>query len=280
MQKKIFQIEVLVLLLVILFTFLVFYSFIVEDLTFLGIVLYSLIILMMSITYFLGFIKGVSISLFAIILIGIYIGFKTLNVDNFSINLYIPLLISIPVGSFLLGSISEALMEMKIKHEKCEKMHNYLIRTDEITGFGNDKDFLMDLEIEMAKAKRYKQPLVVGIFEIQYFNELKTLYPTGVDKLFKELSNVINEVVRIEDQKYRIDKDKVALIIPYTDIKGGKILKSRLKEKIKLIEIKNTQDKKNTFLIDIKMGLLEYNDKIPNNIEYKKMIEREIEYDV
>lgn len=56
--------------------------------------------------------------------------------------------------------------------EKCKSLSDRVVSVDEITGFGNAREFLRDLDSEMARAKRHKLNLTLAILKIQYFKEL------------------------------------------------------------------------------------------------------------
>lgn len=280
MKKHLLGIEIFTLLLFGFFSVLLFYSigFSIQSLE--QIILMSLILLMMLLTFALGFIRGVVMSLLVLILLGIYITYEVvLNQRQLPWD-YLMLMIAIPVGSFIIGSIQRLVHQSKIKCERCSYIADKLVHIDETTGFGNGREFLVDLEIEMAKSKRYQYPLTVGILEIQYYQELLRLYGDNADRVFEKLAEAINATIRIEDTKYRVEKDRIALILPHTSLKDAKILKNRLKDGIAEIEIPASKDVKKSFLITSKLAFLEYHKDIINNVEYKSLAVAELEYDV
>ena len=280
MKKHLLGIEMFTLMLFGFFSLLLFYSisFSIQSLE--QMVLVALILLMMLLTFVIGFIRGVVTSLLVLIGLGIYMTYEVmLNQWQLPWD-YLMLMIAIPVGTFIIGSIQRLVQQSKTKCQRCSYIAEKLVHIDETTGFGNGREFLVDLEIEMARAKRYQYPLTVGILEIQYYQELLRLYGDNANKVFEKLAEAINKTIRIEDAKYRIDKDQIALILPHTSLKDAKILKKRLKDGIAEIEIPATKEMKKSFLITSKLAFLEYSQDIINNVEYKSLAVAELEYDV
>jgi diguanylate cyclase (GGDEF)-like protein len=184
-----------------------------------------------------------------------------------------------PFGAFLTGAISENINKMGKKLTYYEEECDQYKSIDSDTGFGNLNEFLKDLEIEMAKAKRYHYPLTLGMIEILYFDELRAVYKNDMDKVFKILSQALINKMRLEDNKYRIGEKTFAIVLPYTNIDGSMILKDRIKEELLELTIYEENMYKN-FKFEIKIGLKELDDSIETPIKFKAAAEREIEYDV
>lgn len=280
MKSKFLLIRMYVLLSILFFTALMFYGVLVPITNWQQIIFLLLILFMMPIIFIIGFIKALAISLFLLIVIGAIMTYelafneKTINVDQ------ILLVLALPVGTFFVGNIERILNESLSECQNCSLIAEKMILIDEVTGFGNGKNFLEDLQVEIAKAERYSQPLTVGVLEIQYYNDLIRLYEEDVNQVFESLAKAINSVIRIEDMKYRIEKNQIGIIMPFTDIKKSYVVKERLKERFNEIEIKSPSESKQKFVLTIKFGLLEYHKGISSHVEFKKLAENELEYDV
>ena len=280
MKNKFLTIRIYSIVLLLFFTSLLFYGILVPIEGWDQIILLFLVLLMMPTTLFLGFIKALTTSLLLLIGIGLYMTYEVmLNLSAVDPE-KIFLLVALPVGAFIVGNIEKTLREALDECQNCSNIAEKMIFNDEVTGFGNGKGFLKDLEMEIAKAKRYQQPLTLGVLEIQYYKDLVRLYENNVDKVFEKMAEAINCVIRLEDMKYRIDKDQIGIILPFTNLKQSKIVRERLKEAIKELEIQEEKEGNKKFSITTKLGLLEYHRGITNHVEFKNLAEKELEYDV
>ena len=185
-----------------------------------------------------------------------------------------------PVLTVIVGQMQHYLKELYDECSRCNSLSSSAITIDEITGFGNGREFLRDLNIEMARAKRHSVDLTISLLEIQYFEELISLYGKSVTKdIFKQIAEGLNKSTRIEDLRYRIDENMLALILPHTDIEPAEIVKNRLKANLSHIEIEGSENR-GKYVIEMKIGMLRYNDEILTPMEYKALCEKELEYDV
>jgi two-component system, cell cycle response regulator len=113
----------------------------------------------------------------------------------------------------------------------CETLGSLAI-TDSLTGLFNHRYFQEQLTVEIMRAERYKHPLSLMIFDIDYFKSYNDQFGhLGGDRVLKHISAVIKDNVRQVDIICRYGGDEFVVILPYTDVKGAssaadKILKS------------------------------------------------------
>lgn len=170
--------------------------------------------------------------------------------------------------------------EILDKYMKLEKQINNLVTVDETTGFHNLKEFYKDLNEEMSRSKRHNFSLVVMLVEIQYLEEITSIY--GIDsikKIFKAMAELIETVTRTEDKRYKIDEGLFAIIMPNTDILGAQTVKERLKKQMENLTI-NEDNKAKSYKLEVKAAAVQYNDKIENAFEFKEYVQKELEYDI
>jgi diguanylate cyclase (GGDEF)-like protein len=177
------------------------------------------------------------------------------------------------------GLMGEQIKKMEHNIELYKKNYERYRNLDLETGFGNLNGFLTQLEVEMAEAKRYDYPLTIGIIEILYFDELLAIHDDDLSEVFNILSDALKEIMRIEDTKFRIDEKTFAIILPHTPMEGAEILKKRIKEKLLHITIQKESYYKN-YKFEIRMGVKPYAIEYESPLEYKRMAEKELEYDV
>lgn len=132
----------------------------------------------------------------------------------------------------------------------------------------------------MHRAKRHDFDLVVMMVKIMFFSELVSIY--GEDKTNDVICLMvknIEEVLRAEDKKYRLERDTFTFILPNTDIKGAEVIKDRLRKSLDQITL-TTGQKQEKLNFNFKIGILLYDKKFDDVLEFKQKLEKELEYDV
>jgi diguanylate cyclase (GGDEF)-like protein len=92
-----------------------------------------------------------------------------------------------------------------------------LAATDGLTGLINRRQFNHRLDTEIARARRYRNPLSLALFDIDDFKKINDLYghPIG-DRILGELGRLIIANVRESDIPARYGGEEFALILPET----------------------------------------------------------------
>lgn len=193
---------------------------------------------------------------------------------NYSILLGFPLII------LTFSYISSKISKLYSYALECEHIKSSLVTIDELTGYGTTSMFYKILEAEIAVSQRYSSSLSLMIFEIQYFDELLSIYgEVNTEKTLTTLAHAIDEITRKEDYKFRLDKNLFGLILPKVDDESCRIIKSKVKESINHLEI----EVNNTAAInriDIKVGIKAYDSHIGSSFEFKNKTVEELVYDV
>lgn len=271
--------EFLVLLIVLVFSAFFYTLFLDNNIVIYDYIMFGMFMVNLMIAGFTSVSMGLIVSAFMVFGYGSVVMYQNVVGADITLKLNYVWIGLFPFGAFLTGAISENITKMgkqlEIFEEECGRYQSI----DADTGFGNLNEFLKDLEIEMAKAKRYHYPLTLGMIEILYFDELKALHKDEMDKIFKILSQALINKMRVEDNKYRVGEKTFAIVLPYTNVDGSTILKERIKEELLQLTIYEENVYKN-FKFEIKIGLKELDDSIETPIKFKAQAEREIEYDV
>jgi diguanylate cyclase (GGDEF)-like protein len=107
-----------------------------------------------------------------------------------------------------------------------------LAATDGLTGLINRRQFNHQLDSEIARARRYRKPLSLALFDIDDFKKINDFYghPTG-DRILQELGRLISMNVREADISARYGGEEFALILPET----GQIDAYELLERLRAI---------------------------------------------
>lgn len=281
MRKDIKHIKNYALLFILAIFILFFYTVIFgQDFQYYDYGLFAILGLVLIFTLFFGTIPGLVINAVVIFVYSTIVYLQLWRGTNTIWSLNYLWFFAFPLLTVLVGQMQYNLRELYDECAKCNNLSSHVITIDEITGFGNGREFLRDLNIEMARAKRHKVDLTIAILQIQYFEELVSMYGKEETKeIFVKIAEGLNKSTRIEDLRYRIDEDMLALILPHTDIEPAEIVKGRLKANLSHIEVKG-KDAREKYVIDIKIGMLSYRDDILTPMEYKALCEKELEYDV
>lgn len=244
--------------------------------------LFALAVFFIIVSLFTNIVIAILLSIGSIFIYGSYLLYQVLN-DNGAIlavkENYIWLFL-FPILSVTAGKLGEALEKIQEERRKIEQEFDSMVQVDPVTNFNSKNRFLLNLHQEMAKARRHKQSLSILIMQIQYYQELKSLYrKEEIDKVLAQIASYINEVMRIEDHKYVLEEGSFAIILPFTGIEGAKLVKSRLKAKLESVDI-NTKENSKPLNFNFKVGVKEYHhEECSNPIEFKNLAQMELEDD-
>ena len=123
------------------------------------------------------------------------------------------------VGLFLIAvQVMGAAIARFVQHHSLEvdKLQS-IATTDLLTGLTNRREFNSRLNIEIARARRYKTPLALALFDIDNFKRLNDLYGHQVgDRVLKELGKLLRDNTRESDIAARYGGEEFALILPET----------------------------------------------------------------
>jgi len=103
--------------------------------------------------------------------------------------------------------------------------------TDGLTGLYNHRFFHDRLEEETERARRYKTPLSVVLYDIDDFKVYNdTNGHIAGDVLLVEAAKLIRKAVRRSDIPSRYGGDEMGIILPHTDKSGAFIISNRIRE--------------------------------------------------
>lgn len=189
-------------------------------------------------------------------------------------------LVSIPLLSYTMGKLSSHINTLQQSNIRLIKNHKDLITIDKETGLGNIKLFYMNLEKEISKSSRHNTPCTLMLIKLPYYKEIrKIIGESKTNKLIKDISDVITNSTRNEDDRYTLENDTLAVIMSVTDLYGASIVKNRIKDHIEELNLK-LKENKDYVNIDVKIAVLQYSKEIKSAMEFKILAEEELQYDV
>ncbi len=130
------------------------------------------------------------------------------------------------------NALYNAFLFERIEQEK-HKLERLAI-TDFLTGLYNIRYFYHRLEQEFVRAKRYEIPLACLMMDIDHFKKINDTYGHRKgDMILREFSATLKNNVRASDILARYGGEEFIVLLPQTDLAGGKAEGERLRQVIK-----------------------------------------------
>ncbi|MBI5213826.1 MAG: sensor domain-containing diguanylate cyclase [Nitrospirae bacterium] len=126
------------------------------------------------------------------------------------------------------GLISD-ITERKMIEEKLVE----LAEKDPLTNIYNRRKFYNFLEDEIERAKRYKRPLSLIMFDIDYFKKVNDMHGHNVgDRVLIMIADIVAANIRRIDVFGRLGGEEFGILVSDTAIEGSKALAEKVKGKI------------------------------------------------
>ena len=151
-----------------------------------------------------------------------------------------------------------------------------------VTGLGNLRSLYMDLERQMAYARRNELELTLMIFELRYAQELRSIMNANeFAELKRRMGRLVEEALRLEDRVYAIDdQGSLGVVCVGCGREGAAVVRERITAELSRKEsFEGILDRK--LRVDVRVGCCQYDrEEIKNAIEFKQRTENELQYDV
>jgi diguanylate cyclase (GGDEF)-like protein len=103
--------------------------------------------------------------------------------------------------------------------------------TDGLTGLFNRRRFDEDLRLEIARAERYKRPLVLVLFDIDHFKNINDQHGHQAgDEVLRGVGGVLKSGLRTTDTVYRYGGEEFALVLRETPLAAAAQVVERLRQ--------------------------------------------------
>lgn len=235
--------------------------------------------MMMSI-YFTGIMAGIvldAMCIFIYVSIGLYRNFF-LGVP-FGNHIYAWVFI-ILYQSFVVGMLHKYVYSLQEHHDKLLNEYKDLVTIDGVTRLDNEKAFIQELSQLMSISRRNNLPLTLMIIRIHHFQQINRIIgPVKMQEVVRSLSESISSLLRQGDKCFALDSRDTFASLLFTNHSGAEVAKERLKNEIRLINLKMINKDINVN-VEIKIGLLEYDKDKHDILSLKELAEKELEYDV
>ncbi len=105
-----------------------------------------------------------------------------------------------------------------------------LMMTDALTGTYNRRFFNEACEAEVLRAKRYKRPLSLLMFDIDHFKKINDQYGHIVgDSVLRQLAKLVKPRLRNVDIYARVGGEEFAILVPEVDLPGTRVVAEKLR---------------------------------------------------
>jgi diguanylate cyclase (GGDEF)-like protein/PAS domain S-box-containing protein len=150
--------------------------------------------------------------------------------------------------------IEEALRETKDALELALLREQQLARTDELTGINNRRSMFELAESKFEVAKRYKQPLAMIIFDVDYFKKVNDAHGhLAGDQALVEVTKSVQAQLRNADVFGRYGGEEFVILLPMTNAQQAYILAERIRKNIENFRMKSAQG--NTISVTVSLGI-------------------------
>lgn len=117
-------------------------------------------------------------------------------------------------------------IENVLLHQEAQRM----AITDGLTAIWNYRYFQLQLEQELERASRFGRPFSLILFDIDDFKRFNDTYGHRVgDFVLVEVARRVNSVIRDADFFARYGGEEFALILPETDLAGGRATAEKIR---------------------------------------------------
>lgn len=113
-----------------------------------------------------------------------------------------------------------------------EELYN-MARTDPLTGCFNRRALMEAANNEFARARRYKSPLTIAMFDIDRFKTVNDTYGHAAgDEVIKTIAATTTESIRTIDIFGRTGGEEFVIVLPDTDMIGAAIVAEKLRSAV------------------------------------------------
>ncbi|MGX9755255.1 diguanylate cyclase domain-containing protein [Clostridioides difficile] len=245
------------------------------------------VFIMLSVIFFIIMLTYLSNSVVGLITSSIIIFIYTSYIlyNNITHNIEVEFMsyiwiIAIPISSIIMGNINKNINKLQLTNIKLTEQYKELVTIDSETGLRNLKIFYNDVNMEISKSVRHTTTFSLMIVKLPYYGNLQTIFGENkTNEIVKYISSNIVECTRNEDIIYSLQKDMIGILMPNTALDGSKVVRDRIKKRIKELNL-DLNNKGKYVNIDVKIAILEYRETFGDSINFKNMVEEELQYDV
>ena len=165
------------------------------------------------------------------------------------------------------SQISSILSDMESMRQELEQVKEES-KTDSLTGLSNRKAFDAALEHTVHSAREQRSTFCVLLGDIDHFKQFNDTYGHLVgDKVLRFVASALKRCTKGKDFVARFGGEEFSIILPQTDMSGGKIVAEQIRNAVSTGSLKNNQSGESYGRITMSVGVGQYrSDDLPNNL--------------
>lgn len=244
------------------------------------IVMLNILYLLVIISYFTSVMASLISCLLFVFGYGSYILYQVVIARQTVANAAYFWIVLIPLACIAVAFYRTYLLDIQERILAFNRKQELFIGFDETTNHLNERMFHYEMARFMSMAKRGYIKLTLLVIRLKYYDDiLKIIGRAGVEELFRDIGASIDDATRAEDIPYFVDGKGEFTLVTITDAKGGAIVKERVRNSIGTVHL---QDKLKTYnlAVEVQIGIAEYTPEIRNALEFQKLAEKDMEFDV
>lgn len=250
LNKKINLYFMLLILELFILISIIFFSF--KALTLKNYILLSIDFLIVAISFYTKPYMGLVSSFAAIILYGGFLLYSFfIDSTHFNFSSQLVWILSFPIIGITSAKLKKNIVQLDKSYTHLSYKVQNITKTDSTTGLYNKQKFYEDI-LQQSKKITSNHHTAILLTQLINYNKLASLYGNQVDKLIKSVAFIIPT-----DNKYRISKDTLAVLLPNSDIKTAEKIRQKLYDRLKKLTL-NVNEKAVKVKFDIKIELLKY----------------------
>lgn len=123
----------------------------------------------------------------------------------------------------------------RLSVQKCQALLELekLANTDALTGVASRHRFVVESEVEFARAKRYSRNLSVIMLDADHFKKVNDTFGHAVgDEVLQQLVDICQGAVREPDLLARYGGEEFIILLPESDLEGATQLAERIRKQV------------------------------------------------
>lgn len=130
---------------------------------------------------------------------------------------------------------------------------------DGLTGLFNHRHFKAIMKRELARVVRYERPLSLIMLDVDHFKNYNDTHghPAG-DEVLKTLADIISTRLRVVDCPARYGGEEFVVLLPETDITGGRTVAEDIRAKVEDYPFKGRESQP-LGKVTVSLGVAEFN---------------------
>ncbi|MCK4654413.1 MAG: GGDEF domain-containing protein [Candidatus Cloacimonetes bacterium] len=135
-------------------------------------------------------------------------------------------------------SLSKANKQLEKANDDLEKANiklELIAKTDPLTNLSNRRDMIEKIEHEQKRFGRNGKPFILVMSDIDYFKSVNDRYGhDGGDFVLESIAKLMQSVVRKQDIVGRWGGEEFLILLPETDLEGGRALAEKIRKNISI----------------------------------------------